>query len=126
MPGICAIVVDHKKGLNRSYAKGYARIPDSQPVSLNNRFRIGSVTKTMVATAVLQLIDEVKFTLTDKLSIFFLQYPKADSVTITMLLNMQSGIFNYTSDSLFSYYVFGGDPNKVWTLLKLVNLSDNS
>lgn len=126
MSGVVAIVVDHKKGLNWSYAKGFASIPDNQPISVNNTFRIGSVTKTMVATVVLQLIDEGKLSLTDKLSKFFPQYPKADSVTITMLLNMRSGIFNYTSDSLFSYYLFGGgNPTKVWTPVELVNLAFN-
>ncbi len=126
MSGICAVVIDHKKGLNWSYAAGFASIPDKQPLSLENTFRIGSVTKTMVATVALQLIDEGKLSLTDKLSKFFPQYPKADSVTILMLLNMRSGIFSYTSDSLFNHLVFGGgNPTKVWTPQELVDLSFN-
>ncbi|MDP3684193.1 MAG: serine hydrolase domain-containing protein, partial [Ignavibacteria bacterium] len=111
--GICAVIVDHKKGLNWSYAAGLASILDKKPISLDNTFRIGSVTKTMVATVALQMVDEGKLSLNDKLSKFFPQYPKADSVTLTMLLNMTSGIPEYSSDSVFTQTLVS-NPTKVW------------
>jgi len=120
--GICAVIVDHKKGLNWSYAAGLASILDKKPISLDNTFRIGSVTKTMVATVALQMVDEGKLSLNDKLSKFFPQYPKADSVTLTMLLNMTSGIPEYSSDSVFTQTLVS-NPTKVWLPQELINLA---
>lgn len=120
--GICAVIVDHKKGLNWSYATGLASIPDKKPISLDNTFRIGSVTKTMVATVALQLVDEKKLSLNDKLSKFFPQYPKSDSVTMTMLLNMTSGIPEYSGDSIFTN-TLATNPTKVWLPQELLNLA---
>lgn len=122
--GICAVIVDHNKGLSWSYAAGLASIPDKKPISLNNTFRIGSVTKTMVATVALQLVDEGKLSLNDKLSKFFPQYPKADSVTMTMLLNMTSGMPEYSSDSVFTQTLVS-NPTKVWLPQELINLAFN-
>lgn len=72
------------------------------PNTLDTKFRIGSNTKQFTAAAVLQLVDEGKLTLDDKLSKFFQGYPKGDSVTIKMLLNHTSGIRNYGIDPGFS------------------------
>lgn len=45
----------------------------------------------------MQLAEQGKLSLTDKLSKYIPDYPKGDSVTIHMLLNHTSGIANYTS-----------------------------
>ena len=60
------------------------------------KFRIGSVTKQFTAACILQLAEQGKLSVDDKLSKFFPGYPKGDSVTIDMLLNHTSGIANYT------------------------------
>jgi CubicO group peptidase (beta-lactamase class C family) len=68
----------------------------SIPNTNQTKYRIGSVTKQFAAAAILRLNEEGKLQLDDKLSKYFPDYPKGDSVTIHMLLNHTSGIKNYT------------------------------
>lgn len=60
------------------------------------KFRIGSLTKTYTYTVLLQLVDENKLSLSDKLSSFLPDFPNAGSITIKMLYNHTSGIPDYT------------------------------
>jgi CubicO group peptidase (beta-lactamase class C family) len=53
---------------------------------------------------VFQLIEEKKLTLKTKLSKFYPEIKKADSITIGDLLSHKSGIYNYTNDSIFIDY----------------------
>jgi len=52
----------------------------------------------MTVTVLLQLIDEGKLSLDDKLSKFYPDYPQSEKITIAMLMDMKSGIFNYSED----------------------------
>jgi CubicO group peptidase (beta-lactamase class C family) len=67
----------------------------------DTKFRIGSVTKQFTAACVLQLIEAGKLSPDDKLSKFYPDFPKGDSVTIHMLLNHTSGIASYTDQKDF-------------------------
>ena len=69
----------------------------SIPNTNQTKYRIGSVTKQFAAASIMQLYEKGKLQLDDKLSKYFPDYPKGDSVTIHMLLNHTSGIKNYTS-----------------------------
>ena len=60
------------------------------------KYRIGSVTKQFTAVCILQLAEQGKLNLDDKLSKYIPDYPKGDSITTHMLLNHTSGIINYT------------------------------
>lgn len=60
--------------------------------TIDTKFQLASVTKQFTATAILQLAEKGKLSLTDPLSKFFPDYPKADSVTIHMLLSHSSGL----------------------------------
>lgn len=55
-------------------------------------YEIGSMTKTFTATAVLQLCEQGKLHLDDKIWNFFPEYEKGKDITIYQLLHMQSGI----------------------------------
>lgn len=66
------------------------------PNTLQTKFQVGSVTKQFTAACILQLAAEGKLNLADKLSKYFPDFPKGDSVTIHMLLTHTSGIKNYT------------------------------
>jgi CubicO group peptidase (beta-lactamase class C family) len=61
------------------------------------KFEIGSLTKEFTAACILQMAEQGKLSLDDKLSKYVPGFPKGDSVTIHMLLNHTSGITNYTS-----------------------------
>ncbi|MCC9307920.1 beta-lactamase family protein [Kitasatospora sp. RB6PN24] len=61
-----------------------------------DRFRIGSITKTFVATVLLQLAAEGRVDPDDTVERWL--PGTAPAVTVRMLLNHTSGIFNYTDD----------------------------
>lgn len=121
VPGVVALVVDHKRGIDWLYTAGYSDIPNKLPMDASHTFRIGSNTKTMTGTVLLQLVDEERLALNDKLSKFYPEYPKADSITIAMLCNMTSGISNYT-DNLVWQNTLISNPTKVWTPQEIVDL----
>jgi CubicO group peptidase (beta-lactamase class C family) len=60
--------------------------------TIDTKYQLASVTKQFTAIAILQLVEKGKLSLNDKLSQFFPDYPKADSVTIHMLLSHSSGL----------------------------------
>ncbi|MCB0905368.1 MAG: beta-lactamase family protein, partial [Actinobacteria bacterium] len=59
--------------------------------------RIGSNTKTFTGTAVLQLVGEGKVALDDPISDYVEGVPNGEAITIEMLLDMHSGLYNYTT-----------------------------
>ena len=67
------------------------------PNTNDTKYRIGSITKQFTAACILQLAEQGKLSTEDKLSKYFPDYPKGDSITIHMLLSHTSGIKNYTS-----------------------------
>lgn len=60
--------------------------------TVDTKFQLASVTKQFTAMAILLLVEKGKLSLNDKLSKFFPDYPKADNVTIHMLLSHSSGL----------------------------------
>jgi len=88
---------------NEKYIKtfGVSDLETGTPIKADDNMRIGSITKTFTGTVVLQLFDEGKLNLSDKLSLYFPDYPNGDNITITMLGNMTSGIYNYSDDEHF-------------------------
>jgi len=87
-----------------------------------DKVRIGSLTKTFTATVVLQLVDEGKLTLDDRLIKFEPQVPGADGITIRQLLNMTSGLFNFTDDEAF-WAEFMKSPKAAWSPQKMVDIA---
>jgi CubicO group peptidase (beta-lactamase class C family) len=84
-------------------SKGYGYRNVASKV-LNNEqsiFQLGSITKQFTAAIILKLQEENKLSISDKLSKFFPDYPKGDSITIKQLLTHTSGIYNYTNDGNF-------------------------
>lgn len=60
--------------------------------TIDTKFQLASVTKQFTAAGILLLVEKGKLSLNDHLSKFFPDYPKADSVTIHMLLSHSSGL----------------------------------
>ena len=94
------------------FARGYGWkvLGTSAPVRPDTVFRIGSVTKQFTAAAILQLVQQGRLSLDDKLSKFFPTFPGGDQVTVRELLTHTSGIHNYTE--------FGW---KLWILLEMTH-----
>lgn len=93
--GTISIAKDGKEVYFKSF--GYANLNNNKKADRNTKFRIGSITKTITATIIMQLVDEGKLTLNTKLSTYFPQLPNASKITIEDLLRHQSGLVNITS-----------------------------
>jgi len=91
-----AVLVAFKGGVIYKKAFGYADREWQMPNTTDTKFEICSLTKQFTAAAILQLADQHKLNLNDKLSAYFPGFPKGDSVTLHMLLNHTSGIADYT------------------------------
>lgn len=82
-------------------------VEDGKLVETKDRYRykIGSISKTFTATLVFQMIEAGKLSLDTKLSEYFPEIPNADKITVKMMLQHRSGLFNYTNHEEFlSYY----------------------
>src|SRR5579871_358855 len=77
-------------------AFGYAQLSPRVPMALDDKFRVGSNTKTFVVTVLLQLVDEGKLSLDDPVSKFDLpvRVRNAAHVTVRQLMEMRSGLLD--------------------------------
>ena len=82
-------------------AMGVKDLVTKEPIKIDDKMRIGSITKTFTGTVLLQLVDEGKISLNDKLATYFPDFPNGQNITIEEVGNMTSGIFNYSEDATF-------------------------
>jgi D-alanyl-D-alanine carboxypeptidase len=88
-------------------ASGVPRLDAPEPLRPDARFRIGSLTKTFVATVALQLVAEGRLGLDDPVSRWLPDVlPNGSAITLRMLLNHTSGLYNYTSSPIFQEWAF--------------------
>ena len=79
---------------------GYRNAEQKIPNDVNSIFQIGSITKQITAAVIMQLQQEGKLSVKDKLSKYFSGFVNGDKITIENLLTHTSGIHNYTDDSV--------------------------
>lgn len=102
------------------YATGTGNTATGQPVTVQDKLRIASITKTYTATVALQLIEEGKLSLDTTLDRFVSYVPLADKITVRHLLNHTSGLFTYSGEQFTTMLL--QDPKTVWTPRRLVDL----
>lgn len=85
------------------WAKGYgmADFELDVPNLTQTKFRIASITKTITAVAIMQLIEKGILKLDDPLNKFIPDYPHGEQITIFHLLTHTSGICNFELDTDF-------------------------
>jgi D-alanyl-D-alanine carboxypeptidase len=89
---------------------GTQELASTVPVSTSGRFRIGSVTKTFVATVVLQLADEGRLALDDPIARHLPGVvPGGEAITVRQVLNHTSGVYDYAHESDWSTNRWRGD-----------------
>ncbi|MDP1421580.1 serine hydrolase domain-containing protein [Peribacillus simplex] len=103
-PGILAKTAEG--GKTWGYAAGVADLRTKKPMKTEFRFRIGSVTKTYIATVLLQLAGENRLNLDDSIEKWLpgvIQGNGYDSnqITIRQILNHTSGIADYIKSKDF-------------------------
>lgn len=111
------------------YAQGFGdKHPDGgDPVAPTTLFRIGSITKMMTSTALLQRVDDGQLLLDDELGDFFPSLALAGatpigSATLHDLLSHQGGISDFTpiaggsDDAYLRDYTLGDFENNAWMM----------
>jgi len=102
---------------------GYANFEWDIPNAPDTKFRLGSITKQFTSMLIMQLVQEGKLRLDEKVSEVLSDYPKeqGEKITIHDLLTHTSGIPNYTD--------FPGYPTEImkntFSPLELVKLFEN-
>lgn len=84
--------------------------------------RIGSITKTMTGTVLLQLVGEGKVSLDDVLSDYIPGIPNGDVATLRQLADMTSGIPSYSLNEEWQAEYFS-DPETQFTPQQLVDFT---
>lgn len=96
-----AVLVSKDGGVIYKKGFGYADLEKKERIQTDTKFRIGSITKQFTGAAILKLQEEGRIAVTDKLSTFLPDFPRADEVTIHHLLTHTSGIHSYTGKPEF-------------------------
>lgn len=98
IPGV-ALSIELPNGEIWHTAAGVADTQTGEALTPQHKFRIGSATKSFTGMLIMQLVDEGKLSLDQKLSEFFPgKFPNGDVTTIKMLLNHTAGIFSFTNE----------------------------
>lgn len=117
--GMAFSVVLPKQVIQSYYIGTVSREKNSAPVDANSLFQIGSITKSFTAVKILQLVKAGKLKLTDTVGDYLPQYKKWGHITIEQLLNMTSGLPNYSNSPAWNYHEMK-NIRRVWTLKKLI------
>lgn len=103
-------------------AFGVADTATGSPMKTDFYSRIGSVTKTFTATAVLQLVDDGKVSLEDPIADYVEGVPNGESITVRQLADMRSGLVDYTKTDEF-FAAMTSDPKREFTPQQLLDWS---
>lgn len=102
-PGAALLVAKAEQPLWAG-AVGMSNLEHNTPFSTETQFRIGSITKVFVSTIMLQLVQEEKLRLDDKLAVLLPEIaadiPQSDRITVRQLLAHTSGIVDPPNQSL--------------------------
>ncbi|MFF4040002.1 serine hydrolase domain-containing protein [Streptomyces sp. NPDC001816] len=121
-PGVLARIDDN--GSTYRLSRGVADRGTQRVISTDDRFRIGSVTKSFSAVVLLQLADERKLDLDAPVNRYLPKLLPDDHITVRHILSHRSGLYDYSND-MFAKSVSGFEAvrNKVYTYQQLVTLS---
>lgn len=93
--------------------RGTTTLGGATPASLGLYTRIGSITKTMTGTVILQLIEEGQLSFEDTLSEWYPTIEGSEAISIRDLGSMSSGFESYTFDPTITDSYFA-DPEQAW------------
>src|SRR5262245_55173238 len=101
---------------------GTTQLNTTNPPRADTYFRIASNTKTMTSAVIQQLAQENKLSVDDPISKYIPEVPNGDKITLALLLEMRSGLYDYTSDPIVATTI-DTDPAKVWTPAELLAIA---
>ncbi|MER6916597.1 serine hydrolase domain-containing protein [Streptomyces sp. NPDC000594] len=120
-PGAIARVQDGEAV--HTLAEGIADRATGRSITVSDRFRAGSVTKTFTSVVLLQLVDEGELSLDAPVN-DYLPGAVDPRITVRHVLSHRSGLYDYTND-MFALTVPGFEAvrNRVFTNQELLDLS---
>lgn len=86
---------------------GWRNVKTKTPNDTTSIYQLGSITKTFTGAVILQLQEEQKLSLTDKLTKYFPDYPQGNQITLEQLFLHTSGIYDFKS------ILYGPDSSRV-------------
>ena len=121
MPGVIVRVDDgHGRPIEITEQAAWTR--KDHRLRADDEVREASNTKTVMATLVLQLVAEHRLALTDPVEKWLPgQVRNGGAITLRMLLNHTSGLFDYTDDPALAPALTGHDSH-VWTSAEILAL----
>jgi D-alanyl-D-alanine carboxypeptidase len=120
-PGAVFLLSSPKLG-SLTLAAGVADKTTKKPMQVSNNFRLASMSKTFLAVTLLKLVEQGKLKLDDKIlnllpeEIEWNRIANGKELTVRQLLQMRSGIPNYTEYDAYENLVEEKKENGVWTL----------
>jgi D-alanyl-D-alanine carboxypeptidase len=108
VPGVVLLVREGDRPIRIS--SGYGNLANGTPIRVTDRFRVASLTKTFVATVVLQLVGEGRLALDDTVERWLPGlFPDGDAISVYQLLNHTSGIYDAQNDPAILAPYLAGD-----------------
>ncbi len=100
--GSVAININGSNVFDKAY--GFSALSNRSFISADTetKYRIGSVSKSFTAVMIMQLQEEKKLNINDKLSKYFKEIPNADKISLKQMLLHRSGLHNYTENPYWS------------------------
>jgi D-alanyl-D-alanine carboxypeptidase len=120
LPGAMVLLRTPQGDLAFSY--GATELGGTTSPRADTHFRAASNTKTMMAAVIVMLVQEGKLRFDDPVSKYVEGVPNGDSITISELLKMRSGLYNYTSAPELAESL-DHDPTRVWTPQELLAIA---
>ena len=121
-PGALLYTYDH--GRVTELQSGVADLAAGTPMSPQDHYRIGSLTKTYVSTAVLDLVAKQRIRLQDPVRRYLPGFLNGGPrVTIRQLLDHTSGLYEFNDDPRVLAPYLKGDLAHVWTPQQLVRIA---
>jgi D-alanyl-D-alanine carboxypeptidase len=97
-----------------AFGYGATELGGTNSPRADTHFRAASNTKTMTAAVIVLLAQEGKLRFDDPVSKYVSGVPDGDNITISELLKMRSGLYNYTSAPELAESL-DHDPTRAWT-----------
>ncbi len=116
------VVVRSPRFGDATFSFASAELGGTEPVTPQDHVRVGSVTKTMTATIILQLVQEGLLALDDAVSKYVPDVPGGDDITIAQLLAMRSGLYNYSDDEDWAR-TSDAERERVWMPQELLDVA---
>ncbi len=123
VPGVVLHIGDGNRG--ETLVAGRSSLAGTSSMRENDRFRIGSITKSYLSVVMLQLVAESRASLDDSVERWVPGViANGNAITIRQLLNHTSGLFDYFHDAQVLLPYLSGDFAFAWAPRQLLAIAN--